>query len=241
MGKIISVTGLEGAGKSTFSANLALSLALKDKVVVLLPAFLDYGGIQLFFGDVIGGDKGILAAFSDKSGRPEKFLTQSKANKNIYILGVPNHADEPYRALFDEGVVEGVMRRLSNIADYIIVDGTAGTSNPVTYYSLSQSAMAFEIITLSSRAAMRINALRNLFALLCDDKLFYLVSEANIGCDSHKFLEEIKIEPLAYLPFVADAPDLENEATLIYSSRKGKKYKAVIDKMAQSIISAGGD
>ena len=83
MGKIISVTGLEGAGKSTFSANLALSLALKDKVVIIIPALLDYGGIQLFFGDVISKDKGIHAAFSDKTGQPEKYLTQSKVNDNI--------------------------------------------------------------------------------------------------------------------------------------------------------------
>ena len=48
MGKIISVQGMGGVGKTTFSVNLGCALAERDKIVVILSSELNYSTLSSF-------------------------------------------------------------------------------------------------------------------------------------------------------------------------------------------------
>ena len=238
MGKIIAVTGLEGAGKSTFAVNTALSLAAKQKVVIIMAAQLNYGTIQLHFGEEIKTDKGIFASFTDKTDQPEKFLTQCKAEENIYLFGVPNETYEPYVSSIEDTVLSNIFRKLSVAADYLIVDGTSGLYNPVTILALDRANIVFDISTISSKACLRIQSLKDTLGRLCGDEIHWILSEHDPGCDTDKFLAACKIKPSAYLPEVPQAWSLECMAKQIYKdqSRKSRKYKKVIDDIVNELI-----
>jgi len=238
MGKIIAVTGLEGAGKSTFAVNIALALAAKQKVVVLMAAQLNYGTIQLHFGEEIKTDKGIFASFTDKTGQPEKFLTQCKAEENIYLFGVPNETYEPYVSAIEDTALSNIFRKLSVASDFLIVDGTSGLYNPITILALDRAHIVFDISTISAKACLRIQSIKDTLSRLCGEQMRWIISEQNPGCDTDKFLSACKIEPYAYLPEVPHAWSLECMAKQIYKdkSRKSGKYKRVIDDIARELI-----
>jgi len=238
MGKIIAVTGLEGAGKSTFAVNLSLALASKQKVVILVAAQLNYGTIQLHFGEEIGTDKGIFASFTDRTDQPEKFLVQCRINDNLYLFGVPNETYEPYVSSVEDTVLTNIFRKLSVASDFLIVDGTSGLHNPVTILALDRAQTVFDISTVSSKACLRIQAIKDTFKSLCSDETRWIVSTQTPGCDMEKFLTACKIKPAAYLPEVPHAWSLESMARQIYTdkNRKSRKYKKVIDDIARELI-----
>ena len=249
MGKLITITGLEGAGKSTLAANLSYMLAEKEQVVVLIASNLNYGGLQLFTGDEITPDKGIFACLSDKSGQPEKYLTQSKANPNIFLLGVPNDTNEPYTFEIERPLLEGIFNKLSPNFDFIIVDGTSGLYNPISILSLLLSQYVFEVLQINVKSSLRNKAINSTLSQLCQNTssgdITYIISEHNVGCHLKLFLDSNNITPAFFIPYVPHAHNYESASKLICSDKRGKsmKYKKAVGKIASNLISGsrGGD
>jgi len=61
-GKIISVWGDSGSGKSTFAASLACALARRDYLIGIISSNLTYGNLQIFYGQSVQPER-------DYSGR----------------------------------------------------------------------------------------------------------------------------------------------------------------------------
>ena len=56
-GKIISVWGDSGSGKSTFAASLACALASHDYLIGVISSNLTYGNLQIFYGQSVQPEK----------------------------------------------------------------------------------------------------------------------------------------------------------------------------------------
>lgn len=130
--RILITSTISGEGKSFVSLNLALTLAFAGKKVLLIELDLRKPRLSSYMN--ITASKGITNYFiGDKE--PEKFIRPTELNENLFILPsgpIPPNPSE----LIMNGNVEGLLSRLEEIFDYIVID-TAPVSPVTDAYILS--------------------------------------------------------------------------------------------------------
>ena len=85
---IITIWGRSNAGKTTVAANLALALAEKGKIAGIISSNLQYGHLQILFGQTIHEKHGIYRAIEDNDANGH--FWKSGLNENVFLLSVPN-------------------------------------------------------------------------------------------------------------------------------------------------------
>ena len=142
---ILVTSTISGEGKTFVATNLAVSLALLDKRVVVVgldirrPKLLECFG---FSHEEIKGKKGITNYLSDNSIDLHSLLISAKNNSNLYILPAgtipPNPAELIARPALDTAI-----KLLAEEFDYVILD-----SAPVGLVSDALIASRLADITL---------------------------------------------------------------------------------------------
>ncbi len=170
--KVITVTGAKGgSGKSNFSANLAISLANKNKRVVIIDADLGLANIEILFGimpkrnllNLLKGENIIEDILIDgplgikfiSGGSGLSGLTELDRNGQMKIINAFIYLDKMF--------------------DYIIIDTGAGISNIVLNYIYSSD---YSIIVTTSEPTAITDAY-SLLKVLNENK--DKNSEVNIG------------------------------------------------------------
>lgn len=238
MGEIIAVYGKEGSGKSTFSVNLACALSEKQKIVILMPAQLNFGGVQILLNEIIDSNKGIFKAMQDKAEQPEKFLTQCKINQNLYLMGVPNQTFEPYLAGLEKTKVEMILRKLAIHSDYLIVDCTADLYNGLTLMGMAKANQIFCMYRSTISSCLWHNSMYSSISQLTDTKIKPIISEYEIGCSIQEFLNKTSLNCKAFLPDVGNATILESLGKPIYYDRTkvSEKYILEINSVVSDLL-----
>ncbi len=142
---VLVTSTISGEGKTFVATNLAVSLALLDKRVVVVgldirrPKLLECFG---FSHEEIKGKKGITNYLSDNSIDLHSLLISAKNNSNLYILPAgtipPNPAELIARPALDTAI-----KLLAEEFDYVILD-----SAPVGLVSDALIASRLADITL---------------------------------------------------------------------------------------------
>lgn len=124
--KILITSSIGGEGKSFISANLAISLALTSKKVVLLEMDLRKPKLSNLFN--VSRQVGLTNYFIGNRDA-DHIIKSTEVNKNLFII--PSGAIPPNPSeLISNGRLEELLTYLDTIFDYIIID-TAPVS-PVT-------------------------------------------------------------------------------------------------------------
>lgn len=244
MGQVIATTGMGGVGKTTFSANLACGLADQEKVVIILSAELNFGNIQSFFGESIESDKGTFASLSDKTEQPEKMLVQcSKLNSNIYLMAIPNDNYEVHTAGLEDSKVEQLIRRLSMIADYLIIDCTSDFYNGITIMGIEKAHFVYCLYKATAGAMLWHRSMMPIISQLTEGEIYPVLSEHQMGCQPNAFSKITEIDIEAYIPNVVSAPIMENIGRPIYydKDKTSQAYRKVISQIAEDIILGKGE
>ena len=139
-----------GVGKSTVCANLAMSLAEKGKIVLLIDC--DFGNRCL---DIILGlsDETVYDIGDAVLGRisPEDAVIKDKRSENLFFVAAPGG--------FDTNITKSAFRRVINIYlksgkyDFIFIDTPGGVGEPLIL-AASVADTAYIIVT-PTRAAIR--------------------------------------------------------------------------------------
>lgn len=238
MGKIISVFGKNGSGKSTLAVNLACALAEEDKVVILFSANLDYGSIQIFFGETILPEYGVLNALNDTSEQPQNKLTPIKKFKNIFLLGVPNAQQECYIEDMEQKKVENLFQRLKICSDFIIVDSTSNLRDPITLMGLHLADQVVCTFTPSVETYLWYKSTWNFFHLFGRDQVLLVLGNFHLGCALPDFRKQTELDFSFVLPEVEEAYIRQNTGQPIFrgSSKSCKAYKTAIQLIAHNIL-----
>jgi capsular exopolysaccharide synthesis family protein len=132
--KILITSSIPGEGKSFVSANLAISLALTDKKVVLLEVDLRKPKLSEIFGidpSVVG-----ISNFLIGEKEADEIIKRTEANPNLFIISAGPIPPNPSELILN-GRIQELLVYLENAFDYIVID-TAPVSPVTDAYLLSQ-------------------------------------------------------------------------------------------------------
>ncbi len=132
--KILVTSSIPGEGKSFVSANLAISLALTDKKVVLLELDLRKPKISEVFGmssTAVGISNYLIG---DKEA--DEIIKRTEVNSNLFIVSAGPIPPNPSELILN-GRIQELLAYLENAFDYIVID-TAPVSPVTDAYLLSQ-------------------------------------------------------------------------------------------------------
>jgi tyrosine-protein kinase Etk/Wzc len=116
--KIMVTSGISGEGKSFIATNLALSMALTGKKVVLLEMDLHSPAISEYLN--ISSDSGI-SNYLLGTREPEEIIKRSEVNDNLFFIPAGPLSANPTEILMSDRLPE-LLTYLDAIFDYIIID-----------------------------------------------------------------------------------------------------------------------
>lgn len=116
--KIMVTSGISGEGKSFIATNLALSMAMTGKKVVLLemdlhsPAISDYLNLRSDVG---------ISSYLLGTREPEEIIKRSEVNDNLFFVPAGPLSGNPTELLTSNRLPE-LLNYLDGIFDYIVID-----------------------------------------------------------------------------------------------------------------------
>jgi tyrosine-protein kinase Etk/Wzc len=116
--KILVTSSAQGEGKTFVATNLAISLALTDKKVVLVELDLRRPGLAELFK--LRSNFGI-ADYLQKKSSIDKVIYQTSYNENLYLIPAGEKPANPSE-LISNGRVEELLNHLQDNYDYVIVE-----------------------------------------------------------------------------------------------------------------------
>jgi tyrosine-protein kinase Etk/Wzc len=116
--KIMITSSIQGEGKSFVAANLAASIALGGKKVVLVDLDLHKPGIHQLFN--IPNEKGV-SDFLAGNAEPGEFIVNTPENNNLYLMPAGPVPEDPSELLLN-GKLKELFTYLESAFDMIIID-----------------------------------------------------------------------------------------------------------------------
>jgi capsular exopolysaccharide synthesis family protein len=132
--KILITSSIPGEGKSFIAANLAISLALTDKKVVLLEVDLRKPKLSEIFG--INSASNGISNYLIGEKEADEIIKRTEANPNLFIISAGPIPPNPSELILN-GRIQDLLIYLENAFDYIVID-TAPVSPVTDAYLLSQ-------------------------------------------------------------------------------------------------------
>ena len=132
--KILITSSIPGEGKSFISANLAISLALTDKKVVLLEVDLRKPKLSEIFG--MNSNTAGISSYLIGEKEADEIIKRTEANPNLFIISAGPIPPNPSELILN-GRIQELLVYLENAFDYIVID-TAPVSPVTDAYLLSQ-------------------------------------------------------------------------------------------------------
>lgn len=132
--KILITSSISGEGKSFISANLAISLALTDKKVVLLEVDLRKPKLSEIFG--MKSTNPGMSSYLIGEKEADEIIRRTDVNPNLFIISAGPIPPNPSELILN-GKIQDLFAYLENAFDYIVVD-TAPVSPVTDAYLLSQ-------------------------------------------------------------------------------------------------------
>ncbi|MDD3231069.1 MAG: AAA family ATPase [Oscillospiraceae bacterium] len=229
--RICAIWGAPQSGKTTLAVNLAHAISRGDKTVCLIsPA--TYSELSAILGVEITEEQSLQAALRGSVGIKQ---TVFKVDELFFALAAPVTADA-----FDDDYSSEQVKSLLELAqitfDIVIVDCPSETNNLFAAWSLNMADTV--ILSLSGYISCVLWYAANKRALQAvQKKTVYVSSEVTSDFDYDAMHRLLKCTPDIRIPYIREAPLLQNENRLLYqlSGKKGWTYAKAINQLYEVI------
>lgn len=238
-GKIITVWGAAGSGKTTVATNLAAALAERNYMVGIISSKLYYGELQSLFGKRVEDDKGTYRAMLN--GCNMKNMFSETGNPNLFFLSVPSGFDGMLLSAVGGDSINELITNSSIMFDYIIIDGSEELNNPISTIGLTLASKIITVHRVSAKDSIWFAAMSNMCNVLhLNEKSVHILNGYDKTCDKMAFINSINAKMDFEFPYIQNSKILENSGKLIFDSQTGSSvYKKTMQRLA-SVVCMGG-
>ena len=238
-GKVITVWGAAGSGKTTVAVNLAAAISQRNLMVGIISSKFCYGEMQSLFGKRVENDKGMYRAMLN--GCNMKNMFSETGNPNLFFLSVPNGFDGMLLSAVSGDTVNELISNSLIMFDYVIIDGSEELNNPVSSIGLTLASKVVTVHRASAKDSIWFSSMHNMQSVLhIKDKSVHVLNAYDKTCDKAAFIGSIDAKMEFELPYIQNAKILENSGRLIYDSPvSAGVYKKTVQRLA-SVVCMGG-
>lgn len=228
MGKIITICGGHGSGKSTVAVNLAHLLSEKN-LVGILSTNMVCGSIQYLCGTVIDDCHGIYEMALSRLDVSKAF-TPCANNKNMFLMSLANSHDCLMLA-DEENAINGetakdILSELKNMFQYLIIDCEPEINNPLSVYGIIYADKIINIIKPTVTGTAFHNCYRTLFSALeiPDKRIVHIANNDKnyVGIKNVERTAEVKF--FLAIPHYKNVEEAENKGRLACMTKNGFYY-----------------
>lgn len=224
---ICAIWGAPQSGKTTLAVNLAYAISRGDKTVCLIsPAA--YSELSALLGVKIPEEHSLRAALRGSTGIRQ---TVTKVDELFYVLAAPVTVDA-----FDDDCSGEQVKSLLELTritfDFVLVDCPSEPNNLIAAWSLNRADTV--VLTLGGNISCVMWYAANKRALQAiQNKAVYVSSEIISDFDYGAMHQRLKCTPDIRIPYIREAPLLQNEMKLLYqlSGNKGRVYSKAINQL----------
>lgn len=234
MGKIITVCGGHGSGKTTVAANLGYMLS-KNGMVGILSTNMSCGIIQHLFGAVVDDCHGLYEMLLTKYDNAKAFIPCPNI-KNLFLMSLANNHDCLILADEENGIggerAKEIMTELKEVFEYLIIDCEPEINNPLSAYALVCADKIINLIKPIITGVAFFNAYRTLFSALdiADSKMIYIANNDKNYVGIRNVERSCGIKTSLNIPHYKNVEQAENKGRLACFSKNGFYYD--MDKLA---------
>lgn len=243
MGKIITVCGGSGSGKTTVAANLAYLLS-QNAIVGVLSTNMTFGSIQYLLGTEIEGNHGLYELIMSKDDISKAF-TPCKDNKNLFIMSLANRqdclvlADEESSLSGDEA--KALILEMRDMFQFLIIDCETEINNPLSVYSLTYANGIINLIKPTVIGIEFHNSYKALFsALKIDNSNIIHIANCEKNFVGVRITERSTgIKLTSAIPYCREIEKAENMGVPVCKEKNGEFYremKRIADLIRESDV-----
>ena len=237
MGKIITICGGHGSGKTTVAANLGFMLS-QSSLVGILSTNTVFGCIQHLFGAVVDDCHGMYEMVMSKADILKNFV-QCPNNKNLFLMSLANSHNCLMLADEENGIngdtAKNILDELINIFEYLIIDCEPEINNPLSIYGIIYADKIINLIKPTVTGTAFYNSYKGLFAALKipDNKIISIANNDKNYVGIKTIERTLGMKMLLAIPYYKNIEEAENKGQLAAFTKNGFYYN--IKKLADCI------
>ena len=222
MGKIITVCGGSGSGKTTVAANLAYILSQKY-IVGIVSTNTNCGVIQHLLGVSIDEIHGLYELMITKSNVGKVFMPCPN-NKNLFVLSLSNNhdclklADE--ESNLDGQTAKKLLSEMQDMFNFLIVDCEPEVNNPLSVYSIISADKIINLIKPTVIGTAFFNSYKALFSALeiRDEKIMHIANNDKNYVGIRNIEKTANVKIAMTIPYCKEVEEAENKGIPICKS-----------------------
>lgn len=226
MGKVISViSGKGGVGKTTFTSNFVLSMALKYSKKTLV-VDMDIGNLFLAFGlKEFNFNVDLIDVLYNKENLSNAIFSY---RKNLYFLGLKNKNELKYYSNEDFKLL---LESLKEKFDYIVLDVGAGINENfkksvfVSDYSIVVIDSTLLSYKISERTVKNMNQInKNINSFLVLNKYDIKLSKEGVLLKKEDVIKHFKIPLIGVVPYNENNVTFLNKGIPYYLNQNDRSF-----------------
>lgn len=228
MGKIITICGGHGSGKTTVAANLGYMLS-KGGMVGILSTNMTCGVIQHLFGKIIDENNGLYEMIMSNQENAKAFVPCPNM-KNLFLMSLANNHDCLMLADEENGIdgerAKDIISELKDMFEYLIIDCEPEINNPLSVYALVYADKIISLIKPTITGIAVFNAYRPLFLALDipENKILYVLNNDKNYVGIKNVERSAGIKTFLNIPYFKNVEEAENKGQLACFSKNGFYY-----------------
>jgi MinD-like ATPase involved in chromosome partitioning or flagellar assembly len=241
MGKIISICGQDGTGKTTLSYALANKLASKNTFVLIIHTDLRYSSIKEHMPLAkINNDQSIgLMLMTENYNTLDRTIIKYNKNDNMFLTGICGIDDCTSYKQFNVSATQKYITDVSKLFDYVIVDTTASTTDILAITSFVMANHIINLILPNIHGLTFEDSFNELYERLkIRGKMIYSAAKEQIYNNTALIEDHFSIKFQAHFPFSTEVDRKNLSCDLINGMSKpdGLVYMAQLNKVANLVM-----
>lgn len=234
MGKIITLWGMNGNGKSCIAIHTAIEIAKRGHLVGVLSCNTAFGSLQRLVSVSINKEKSIANGLLKPQDHIIKDCITHVEKLDIFLISLADEDDVMTLTNINEEDAETFIINLKNRFDYLIIDGTDRPNDVLVYTAFKQAEHIIEVVKPDINGITYHNAHMVLINKIIDPAKYSFVFNAYQGyAKKQNILENCIGEPTVEFPYIQEFVEKENSGE-IYKINK-KRYIKIIRKFVDFI------